>query len=61
MASASDGRSLRSLRLRRCGSSGNSLKSVGAIVRELDLTETALRDWVRQAEGDAESGAPGPP
>jgi transposase-like protein len=30
----------------------DSGKSVGAIARELDLTETALRDWVRQAEID---------
>ena len=32
-------------------------KSVGAVARELDLTETALRDWVRQAEVDAGHGA----
>src|SRR5215468_4806190 len=25
-------------------------KSVGTVARELDLTETALRSWVRQAE-----------
>ena len=34
-------------------------KSVGAVARELDLTETALRSWVRQAEIDAGRGAPG--
>ena len=34
----------------------DSGKSVGAIARELDLTETALRDWVRQAETDAGRG-----
>ena len=34
-------------------------KSVGAVARELDLTETALRNWVRQAEIDAGRGAPG--
>src|SRR5207244_1738211 len=28
-------------------------KSIAAIARELDLTETALRAWVRQAEIDA--------
>jgi transposase-like protein len=33
-------------------------KSVGAIARELDLTETALRRWVDQAEVDAGRGAP---
>ena len=27
-------------------------KSVGAVARELDLTETAVRAWVRQAEID---------
>ena len=31
-------------------------KSVGAIARELDLTETALRRWVDQAEVDAGRG-----
>ena len=34
-------------------------KSVGAVARELDLTETELREWVRQAEVDAGRGAPG--
>ena len=34
-------------------------KSVGAVARELDLTETALRSWVRQTEIDAGRGAPG--
>jgi transposase len=37
----------------------DSGKSVGAVARELDLTETALRSWVRQAEIDAGRGAPG--
>jgi transposase len=37
----------------------DSGKSVGAVGAELDLTETALRDWVRQAEIDAGRGAPG--
>jgi transposase-like protein len=31
-------------------------KSVGVVARELDLTETALRSWVRQAEIDAGRG-----
>jgi transposase len=34
-------------------------KSVPIVARELDLTETALRSWVRQAEVDAGRGAPG--
>ena len=34
-------------------------KSVAAVARDLDLTETALRSWVRQAEIDAGRGAPG--
>jgi transposase-like protein len=37
----------------------DSGKSVGAIARELDLTETALRRWVQQAEIDAGRGAAG--
>src|SRR2546426_4059947 len=36
-----------------------SEKSLGAIARELDLTETALRAWVRQAEVDAGRGRAG--
>src|SRR2546427_6145371 len=34
-------------------------KSVPTVARELDLTETALRSWVRQAGIDARRGAPG--
>ena len=34
-------------------------KSIAAIARELDLTETALRAWVRQAEIDAGRGRAG--
>jgi len=37
----------------------DSGKSVAAVARDLDLTETALRSWVRQAEIDAGRGAPG--
>ena len=36
-----------------------SEKSVGAIARELDLTETALRRWVQQTEVDAGRGPTG--
>jgi transposase len=35
----------------------SSGKSIGRIAQELDLTETALRDWVRQAERRT-AGAP---
>ena len=28
-------------------------KTVGQVARELELTETALREWVRRAEADA--------
>lgn len=28
-------------------------KSIGQVAKELDLTDTALREWVRRAEGDA--------
>jgi len=34
-------------------------KSVGAVARELDLTETAVRAWVKQADVDAGRGATG--
>lgn len=34
-------------------------KSVGVIARELDLTETALRAWVKRAEIDAGNGGEG--
>ena len=34
-------------------------KSIAAVARELDLTESALRGWVRQAEVDAGRGKPG--
>ena len=34
-------------------------KSIGAIARELDLTETALRRWIRQAEIDTGRGPAG--
>jgi transposase-like protein len=34
-------------------------KSVGAVARELDLTETAVRRWVQQAEIDSGGGPPG--
>ncbi len=34
-------------------------KSVGAVARELDLTETAVRRWVQQAEIDSGGGRAG--
>ena len=37
----------------------DSGKSVPTVARELDLTETALRSWVRQAEADAGRGPAG--
>src|SRR3989449_8658568 len=36
-------------------------KSVTAVARELDLTETALRSWVRQGQIDAGRGPAGAP
>src|SRR5262245_4444324 len=38
---------------------GESGKAVGTVARELDLTETALRSWVRQASIDAGRGGSG--
>jgi transposase-like protein len=34
-------------------------RSVGQVARDLDLTETALREWVKIAEVDAGKGPPG--
>ena len=34
-------------------------KTIGDVTRQFDLTETALRDWVKRAEADAGKGAPG--
>jgi transposase len=34
-------------------------KSIGAIAKDLDLTETALRSWVKQAEVDGGRGPAG--
>jgi transposase len=31
-------------------------KSVGSVARDLDLTETALRDWVKRARADRTHG-----
>jgi transposase-like protein len=35
-------------------------KSIGQLARELELTETSVRAWVRQAEVDARPSAHGP-
>lgn len=34
-------------------------RTVGQVARDLDLTETALRDWVKRADIDAGKGPPG--
>jgi transposase len=34
-------------------------RSIGRVARDLDLTETAVREWVRQAERDAGRGGDG--
>jgi transposase len=34
-------------------------KSVGAVARDLDLTETALREWVKRARADRTNGRTG--
>ena len=37
----------------------DSGKSIGVIARDLDLGESGLRNWVRQAEVDGGRGRPG--
>jgi transposase len=34
-------------------------KSVGSVARDLDLTETALREWVKRARADRTHGTTG--
>ena len=34
-------------------------RSIGQVAKDLDLTETALREWVRRADIDAGNGPPG--
>ncbi len=34
-------------------------KSAGQVARDLDLTETAVRHWVKQAQADSGKGPPG--
>ena len=34
-------------------------KSVGSVARDLDLTETALREWVKRAQADRTNGRTG--
>jgi transposase-like protein len=34
-------------------------RSIAQVAKDLDLTETALREWVRRAEADAGKGAAG--
>jgi transposase len=34
-------------------------KTVAEVTEQFDLTETALREWIRRAEADAGTGQPG--
>ncbi len=34
-------------------------RGIGQVAKDLDLTETALREWVRRADIDAGEGPPG--
>jgi transposase len=34
-------------------------RSIGQVAKDFDLTETAVRDWVRQADIDAETRSDG--
>jgi transposase-like protein len=39
---------------------GESGRTVGSVARELDLTETAVRDWVKKAEASGSADTLGP-
>lgn len=41
------------------GLCGTGDRSVGQVAKDLDLTETAVREWVRRAEIDAGEGPAG--
>jgi transposase len=41
--------------VRLCTTGG---KTIAEVTKQFDLTETALREWVRRAEADAGNGAP---
>ncbi|XXY90739.1 transposase [Sorangium sp. So ce296] len=34
-------------------------RSIGQVAKDLDLTETAMRDWIKRADADADHGPPG--
>jgi transposase len=34
-------------------------KTIAEVVKQFDLTETALREWIRRVEADAGNGPPG--
>ena len=34
-------------------------RSIGQVAKDLDLTETAVREWVKRAEAEAGRGRPG--
>jgi len=42
--------------VRLCSSGG---RSIGQVAADLDLTETALREWIKRAATDAGRGPPG--
>ncbi len=53
------GSSLRSSKPAPSASSSTKARPVGAVARELDLTETALRDWVQHAQAERTQGKTG--
>ena len=57
MARGSEGSSRRSSRPKRCDWRAPGRRPPGQVAKDLDLTETALRAWIKQAETD-ESPAP---
>ena len=45
--------------VKKCEQAQKDGRSIGQVARELDLTETSVREWVMRAKADAGRGKPG--